>query len=305
MAKTGHNFYSFQHPSFKKWNPNFAPVPENYVIFDERLETNQIPPTIDFDLVLSQNKFGQFQVLSQIARQLHLPLVSLEHTLPMAQWTAQDRQSLKSMQGDINVFISDYSKGEWGFNDVPNSTTVNHGIDTDLFTPGNLERKPHILSVCNDWIGRDYFCGFKVWERVTKGLPVFPVGETKGFSEPAKDINELVSFYQSAQVFINTSLVSPIPMSLLEAMSCQVAVISTATCMIPEIIKNGYNGFITNDEAEMRKYLELCLNDKELCKELGQNARKTIVENFSLPSYIDNWNNIFYQAANTNVNRRL
>ncbi len=89
------------------------------------------------------------------------------------------------MQGDINVFISDYSKGEWGFNDVPNSTTVNHGIDTDLFTPGNLERKPHILSVCNDWIGRDWCCGFKIWERVANGLPVFPVGETKGFSEPA------------------------------------------------------------------------------------------------------------------------
>lgn len=304
MAKTGHNFYSLQHPSFKKWNSSFSPVPDNYIIFDEKLGNFQIPHILDFDIVLSQNKFGQFQILSQIARAANLPLISLEHTLPMEMWTRNDRTSLRNMRGDINVFISNYSKTEWGFDDVPNSITINHGIDTDLFNPGNSERKQHILSVVNDWIGREYFCGFKTWQNVTNGLPVFPVGETAGFSQPAKDINELVSFYQTSQIFINTSKVSPIPMALLEAMSCGCMVISTATCMIPEIVQHGYNGLISNDEKELRKYLEKALHDKEMCKEMGDNARKTIVEKYGLSQYIENWNNVFYQAANININWR-
>ena len=67
-------------------------------------------------------------------------------------------------------------------------------------------------------------------------------------------------------------------MSLLEAMSCGCAVVSTETCMIPEVIENGVNGFMTNDEKQMERYLVDLLNDKNLAKEIGDNARKTIVK---------------------------
>jgi glycosyltransferase involved in cell wall biosynthesis len=144
-----------------------------------------------------------------------------------------------------------------------------------------------------DFIERDAFVGYSLWENVTKGLPRFPVGGTPGLSEPAKNVHELVRFYNEAQIFINTSLISPIPMAVLESMSCGGLCISTATGAIPEIITNGHDGFITNNPQEMRHLLEYFLENPDKGDEVRKNARKTILEKFSLNRFIAEWNNIF------------
>jgi glycosyltransferase involved in cell wall biosynthesis len=63
--------------------------------------------------------------------------------------------------------------------------------------------------------------------------------------------------------------------------------------MIPEIIKNGINGFISNDESELRGYIEKLLYDEKLREELGRNARKTILDKFSEDKFIEKWNKTF------------
>ena len=73
--------------------------------------------------------------------------------------------------------------------------------------------------------------------------------------------------------------------------------------MIPEIIENGKNGLISNDPQELRGFLELLLKDEDLAKELGQNARKTIVERYNLETFIDNWNKLFYSTVNNYRNK--
>ena len=77
-------------------------------------------------------------------------------------------------------------------------------------------------------------------------------------------------------------------------MACGCAVVSTATCMIPEIIEHEKNGFISNDPNELRQFLEVLLNDDKLAQQLGQEARNTMVEKYNLQRHIDNWNKIFY-----------
>ena len=99
--------------------------------------------------------------------------------------------------------------------------------------------------------------------------------------------------YNSAKVFLNTSTISPVPTSLLEAMSCGSAVVSTATCMIPEIIENGVNGFISNDEEELKSYIKTLLEDDELRSKMGTAARETVLNNFSEEKFINNWNKTF------------
>ena len=286
LTKTNHNFYTIQHPSFKKWMTQYRPVPNNYYI----LPDTNLPTHVDFDLVLSQNKFGQYQILSDIARQLRIPIISIEHALPMPNWDQNTLTQLRNMYGHVNLFISEFSKNAWGFDNIPNSNVVHHCVDSELFCPTDIERQSHILSVVNDWIGRDWCCGFQSWTRITKDLPVLPIGDTKGLSKPAKDVDELVKFYQESQVFINTSTISPIPTALLEAMSCECACISTATCMIPEIIEHGVNGLISNNEEELRHYCQLCLSDKELCRKLGKAARQTIIEKFGINKFLATWN---------------
>ena len=109
-------------------------------------------------------------------------------------------------------------------------------------------------------------------------------------------MEKLVEEYNTAQVFLNTSTVSPVPTALLEAMSCGCAVVSTANCMIPSIIKNGHNGLCTNDPNEMRSMIQTLMKDPDLATRLGNNARETIVRDFSIPVFVDRWNSIFNKA---------
>ena len=287
LCKTGHNFYSFRYQDCKKWDTSYGDIPENHYVLPE----NSIPSATDFDFILSQSKFGQFQAAQSINQHLRLPVVSLEHTLPIPNWPEQQTQAFRQMKGDINVFISEYSAKEWNISQ--DYKVIKHSVDSNLFYPGEWERKNQVLSVANDFINRDYCLNYQGWQRVTEGFPVRVVGDTPGLSEPAKDVSELVKEYQTCSVFFNSSTISPVPTSLVEAMSCGCAVVSTATCMIPEIIENGVNGFISNDEAELKGYIKQLLDDPSLAAKMGNAARKTAVEKFSEESFINNWNEVF------------
>lgn len=640
LAKTGHNFYGYTAvvtgtnnaaEGMKPWNSTFAQLPSNY-----KLIGSQIPLGIDFDLVLSQNKFGQFQILKHIARSGQIPMVSLEHTLPVPFWHKKTVQECRDMKGDIDVFISNFSMNAWNMT----GEVVEHGLDTDLFTTGDSQREPVCMSVVNDWVNREwcqpkgqqiltksgyknienieigdivltdngeynkviksfarpyngnmvYFtldnnnklgftpehqirvyrpnknnqwcyipsrrikigdklrfpkhtqidftcndidfawligliigdghitkkgniqinilknneklinkvkilleditqnkvgiytvlqssevvtvqcsskifgnwlrtkiynenkiklipdfimnssqqirlacisglfeadgtfknkkcarfvfsntsnflisqfssilhsagikcsireekrdtnkkkntsiyravgygkinttllkemldlnkiklnnfnivpymytvtevevidyddmvyncevennpsyvcypgfvshncCNFSGWQRITQGLPVKVFGDTPGLSVPAESTDHLISEYQKSLIFVNTSTISPVPTSLLEAMSCGCAVVSTATCMIPEVIQDGVNGFISNDESVLRERIIQLLQNPELAKQIGQKARETVVNKFNITRFVNDWNNIFYKAANITVN---
>jgi glycosyltransferase involved in cell wall biosynthesis len=290
LCKTGHEFYALNLPNSKKWNTNQTSVPINYHILPE----NQLCPFLNFDILLVQSKFGQFQMAQNINRHLGIPIICLEHTLPTPSTMSNNQiNDMKQMVGNINVFISEFSRSAWGIK----GSVIRHGIDTNQFKPNDVKEKNGcVLTVANDFQNRDYCLNFSGWKRVTKDLKVKLIGDTAGLSKAAKDIDELADEYNSCSVYFNSSTLSPIPMSLLEAMSCGCAVVSTATCMIPEIIKNGYNGFISNDEQELRSYIELLLNDQDLRSNIGKNARHTIEQNFAETVFIDNWNGVFNLA---------
>jgi glycosyltransferase involved in cell wall biosynthesis len=194
------------------------------------------------------------------------------------------------MVGDVNVFISDFSKRLW---DIQlNSMVIHHGIDTELFCPNGMAKQKHALTVGNDFINRNYCLHYDWWCELIKDIEGKIVGETEGVSKPAKDINELVNEYNECGVYINTST-TPIPMSLLEAMSCGCAVVTVNASMMPEIINNGSNGFISNDLSELKSYINQILSDNDLRDQLGSNARKTILNKFSEDKFIENWNELF------------
>lgn len=284
LCKTGHNFYALNLTNMKKWNTAQTAIPHNYHILPE----NQLCSFLDYDFILVQSKFGQFQACQQVNGQLSLPVICLEHTVP----TTSDPNQLKAMRsmvGDVNIFISEFSKKAWEMS----GDVIHHGIDTNIFAPRNTTKKSTILTVANDFINRDYCLNYSGWKRVVNGFDVRVVGDTEGLSSPASSVDELVDEYNQCGVYFNSSTLSPIPTSLLEAMSCGCAIVSTATCMIPEIIQNGHNGYISNNEEELKRYLHIVLNDENIRNELGKNARQTVLEKFSEKTFVDKWNNLF------------
>lgn len=288
LCKTGHNFYSFHMQNLKKWNSQQISIPSNYYILPE----NDFFPCVGYDFILSQSKFWQYQVAKQIQQVLNIPIISLEHTVPTPQTISKQQfEQMQSMVGDVNIFISEYSALSWGINE--NIDIIHHGIDTNQFKDIGLPRENHILTVANDFVNRDYCLNYSGWKRVTSGLNTRLVGDTKGLSEPASSTEELILEYNTCSVYFNSSTLSPIPTSLLEAMSCGCAVVSTATCMIPEIIQNGVNGFISNNEDELKSYLNRLLSDEQLREQIGMRARETIETKFPEQAFVNKWNSVF------------
>jgi len=292
LCKTGHNFYAFHAEGMKEWNTDYAAIPKNYY----RLPPNSIYQGINYDFILSQSKFGQFQAAAQINARLDIPLLSLEHTVPLPQWPDEQAHAMAAMVGDINVFISEHSRDKWN---VPseNTAVVHHSVDTNIFRPLETDSQPHVLSVVNDFVNRDYCCNYSGWQRITGGIATRLVGDTEGLSKPASSIEELAEEYNRCQVFLNTSTLSPVPTTLLEAMSCGCAIVSTATCMIPEIITHEENGMISNDEHELTSYINMLMKDHSLRKKLGTAARETILSKFSEAEFIRKWNLLFDEVT--------
>lgn len=287
LAKTGHNFYAFNDGG-KDWLTEHAPMPSNYY----QLPKNSVYPGIVFDFIMVNSKFGQFQTATQINKMLGIPILSLEHTLPLPTWPDEQLEAFKNMNGDINVFITEYSKDEWGMK----GGVIEHSVDMDLFCPAhlqNVETRKGVLTVAHDFIKRDYALNYEGWKRITKGLPSKAIGETPGLSKAASTVDELVKEYQKALIYINPSILSPVPTSMLEAMSCGCAVVTTATCDIPSIIEHGVNGFMSNDEDELRAYITQLIGDPGMAHDMGVNARGTILNRFSEKRFVEEWNETF------------
>ena len=102
----------------------------------------------------------------------------------MPQYTEVQKAQAREMTGDIDVLVSEYGREAWGFPE--DHGEVNHtGLDLEMFKPLGMEREKVVLSVVNDWINRDWCCGYRIWEHVTgKGeiLPVSVLGGTPGLS---------------------------------------------------------------------------------------------------------------------------
>ncbi len=301
-AFLNYNFYFLYGNNLKKWDSRFRKLPENCYL----LKDGQIPLEQQFDIIISQNYADQYGILKPLAEKYKIPLVCITHTQPYPEMTKKFLGQVKQMSGDFNVFITKSSMKAWGWDDNE-GIVVEHSIDSNVFCPDDsVEKELYILGVCNQFNQKVRWqcCGFKEWEQIIQpygqqSLPWAVLGSDCGdFAQPAKDLSDLINHYRKAQIFINTSLISPIPMSLLEAAACEKAFVTTATCDIPNIFTNKKDCLMSNNPKELREHCVYLLNNPQYCKELGQAARKTVQERFRPERFRKDWAKVFEKALN-------
>lgn len=99
----------------------------------------------------------------------------------------------------------------------------------------------------------------------------------------------LVPFLNELDVVVFPSLKEGLPLSLLEAMSMEKAVIASDAGGMPEVVENGKNGFIVKrgDTDAIYQKLISVYNSEDHAAAMGKEARKTIAERFNINICVD------------------
>jgi len=94
------------------------------------------------------------------------------------------------------------------------------------------------------------------------------------------DTSKILNFYQEACAVLIPSYYESGPITLLEAMSCGRAVITTKTGLARGLVEDGVNGLLIKPKSveELGEATIQLLSSEEMCKKLGEAARKTIIE---------------------------
>ena len=85
-------------------------------------------------------------------------------------------------------------------------------------------------------------------------------------------------------VFLMTSEFEGLPMALLEAMALRKPVVATAVGGIPEVVKNGDEGFLTHVSAvdELARCITKLLSDPQLRQRMGERGAAKVEEKFHI-----------------------
>lgn len=108
---------------------------------------------------------------------------------------------------------------------------------------------------------------------------------------------------KKADFFVLPSYNEGMPMSILEAMSRKVLVISTYVGGIPEMVTNNINGILIDagNIEQLSQALKKTIQEKEICKQMIEKAYKTVMEKFNIDNMINKLNDIYEMLIYKNI----
>jgi glycosyltransferase involved in cell wall biosynthesis len=106
--------------------------------------------------------------------------------------------------------------------------------------------------------------------------------------------HEIADYLNRSRVFVMASKTEGLPCALLEAMSCELLPVATNVGNIPDLIEDGFTGFLVNSMSvdELSFKMELAINNYNSHSMMMKNARQMIVSEHSYISATKKWDNL-------------
>lgn len=213
-------------------------------------------------------------------------------------------EKLAYKNADVIIVASEREKKfiEQKYNILPEKIKyIPNYIDIDLFKPLNIPKENRICCVAKLEKQKNLFNLIKASSNLGMKLIIFGSGslkkELENFAKRLKaDVEfrgnipnqELPGELNKSKLFVLSSFYEGCPKALLEAMACGLPVIGTEVEGTKEIIKHKENGYLCQTSAEsIQSAIKEVLANEELQKKISFNARKTIIENFSLNKLLE------------------
>ena len=107
----------------------------------------------------------------------------------------------------------------------------------------------------------------------------------------------IADVYDAADIFMNGSEIDNQPLSILEAFSCGLPVVTTDAGGIPDIVEGGRTGMVVacGDYAELANRAMKLLNDPALTKQIVEQARQECLK-YSWEAVRDAWMNVYHSS---------
>jgi len=177
--------------------------------------------------------------------------------------------------------------------------------DPDEFCGWNGSNEK-IITVCQSMKKRQKYCGYGLFESVTKGLPKVVFGPN---NEDIEENGGLLSFddlkeaYRNHRVYFYTGTYpASYTLNFIEAMMTGIPIVAIGpkladvgvwkgmkTYEVHKIIKHGKNGFCSDDPDELRGNVEYLLAHPDKAKEIGEAGRQTAIKLFGKEKIKEEW----------------
>lgn len=251
---------------------------------------------MEFDCILFQSPknylVDQHVIFS--AEQHAIPKIYLEHDPPRNSPT--DTCHIVDDPDMTLVHVTHFNNLMWNNNHTP-SIVIEHGVVVpNVQFTGELEKG---IVVVNNLKTRGRRLGLDIFQKVRRHVPLDLIGmgakEAGGLGEvPLAELPEFISRYR---FFFNPIRYTSLGLAVCEAMATGVPVLGMATTEMPTVIQNGVSGYVRTNVEELINDMQRLLLDRDLAMRLGEGARQTAAERFSIKRFTKAWEQLFFDVA--------
>jgi len=299
LAKTGHDFevgaWIPQGDGAVGWNFQQRPVPDNIKLIDYPEEAKRRMAKGRYDLIICFT----LQDL-EFSKEFKIPIIFFSlNSLKTTGKNSADliftyREVVKNFlkrHKSIFVSVSELKYNDWK---IP-GLIIKSGIDPEEFSDYQGD-SAKVLTVMNLIKERHLITDYPAFIKLTDKLPHSLRGINPDIidAKPFADFSALKRGYQKNRLYLNITK-APFEdgynLAMLEAMASGMPIVSIANPTSP--LTNGKDGFISENLDYLREKIELLLEEQNLARKMGAEAKKTVQEKFSIKDFIANWNQAF------------
>jgi colanic acid/amylovoran biosynthesis glycosyltransferase len=275
---------------------------------------------LQLDFIHAQFAADQAYVASQMAMALKLPHSITAHASDLYNVKHRERARRQMLRADAVVTISNYNAEhirDLGVN--PEKVhVIRTGVNLKKFSarPNNSVRQHLLLSISRLVEKKGLIFSIKAVKNLQKKYPTLAytiVGSgplERILKDAAQGLNvqflkgisndEVIQLLHECTVFVLPCIIARdgdrdgIPVALMEAMACEVPVISTRISGIPELIESGKEGILVGQRniCELERSVEFILQNQEAA-DIGVNARAKIERDYNIEKNITKLMNVF------------
>jgi hypothetical protein len=198
------------------------------------------------------------------------------------------------------VFITRLKADSW-----PGITgrIIEPGIPLDAYQ-GYRGSFPAVLRVANLQKRRNALLNHSLQQRVLRGVATTLLGYNPDVphSRLAGSWDELRQAYRDFRCFLITNhaeLEDGFNLALLEAMATGMPAVTTPHPTSP--VQHGYNGLVGETDQQLRQHVSRLIHERDWALNLGTRARQTVAEQFPYAPFLQKWDRLFREVAQSSV----